>query len=206
MYESFLHYKMVKKVTRSIINLISLKWIIAAFFLIQSISLIALAEIPLAIPKEDRAQLEALFKYLCYKNTFAYVLFGTKPMSMTSEMKGKHSDFELELAWKTWEKYSHLFDIKDFEFFTNSNEDWFSIFIINKKRGLQVIEENLSLFHDRLGCQSSPAEILKKIVKGEDVGNIGLNYSHTLLDVLFGFGTKNAIGFERYRGCCTTPV
>lgn len=175
-----------------------MKWIFAAFILLHPVSLTFSAEVSSSIPVEDRVLVEFLFKYLCYKDTFAYVLFGNKPMSMASEMRGESSDFELELAWKTWKKYSHLFDIKDFAFFTKSDEEWFSIFLINKKRCLEVIEENISLFQERLEFKSNPLEILDRVIQSDDIGAIGLNHSHTLLGILLGFGSKNSIGFERY--------
>lgn len=159
------------------------------------------------ISKADKEKIEKLLSYLFLDEGFSYVLFGSKPMSTIGHDKNTpasyqelypHPLFELESWWQTWEKYSHLFSMKEFFLFAQNGDEWFEVFLINKSNALKVIEENLTLFRDKIGTNFSSSEILEHIVSSRNVFRDGLNKSHALLGLLLGYGKQNAVGFEKY--------
>ena len=159
------------------------------------------------IPKEDSEKIDSLMSYLFLDEGFSYVLFGSKPMSMIGHDKNTpaayrelytHPLFELEFWWQTWEKYSHLFPMKDFFLFAQNGDEWFEVFLINRSNALKTIEENLALFRKKIGVNFSSTEILKHIVSSRHVFEDGLNKSHALLGLLLGYGKQNAVRFEKY--------
>lgn len=159
------------------------------------------------IPKEDSEKIDKLFSYLFLEEGFSYVLLGSKPMSTIGHDKNTpaayqelypHPLFELESWWQIWEKYSHLFQIKEFFLFAQNRGEWFEVFLINKSNALKVIEENLSLFREKMGARFSSQEILEHIVSSHHIFRDGLSKSHALLGLLLGYGKQNAVRFERY--------
>lgn len=159
------------------------------------------------LPQEDKEAIENFFSYLFLDEGFAYVLFGSKPMSTTAydnriqatcEEMRQHPMFALESWWQTWEKVSHAFPLKDFSFFAQRREGWFEIFLVNHSHALDIIEKNLALFREKLGCNFTPKEILESIVSSDSVFKEGLKESQALFGLLLGYGKNNAIGFENY--------
>lgn len=159
------------------------------------------------ISQEDSEAIEKLLSYLFLDEGFSYVLFGSKPMSMIGHDKNTpasyqelypHPLFELESWWQTWEKYSHLFPMKEFFLFAQNGDEWFEVCLINKSNALTVIEKNLPLFRDKIDANFSSREILEHIVSSHNVFRDGLNKSHALLGLLLGYGKQNAVGFEKY--------
>jgi hypothetical protein len=166
------------------------------------------------IPEEDRARIEKLFSYLVWYETFAYVLFGNKPMSVGDQLKIRRPPYyieinpspelatvhELESLWETWEKYTHLFPMSEFIFLTEGNDKYFELHLLNKSNCLKIIEKNLGLFQKKTGRTLNAVEMFDYIVTNAN-GNLyknGLNKSQGLYGILLGFGTENALGFEKY--------
>jgi hypothetical protein len=161
------------------------------------------------IPEEDRAKIEKLLSFLVWDEGFAYVLFGNKPMSRVSQEKQIPSYYmeayqspiyELESLWKTWEKYAHLFPMKEFVFLTENDERLFSIYLLNKSNCLKIIENNLALFQRKTFCNLNAFEMFDYIVAnaGDNIYKNSLNKSQALTGILFGYGTENATGFEDF--------
>lgn len=159
------------------------------------------------IPEQDRDRIEKLFFYLLINEGFAYVLFGSKPMSIIGHDKTTpasykdlypHPMFELESWWKTWEKYCHLFPMKDYLLFAQDDEEWFQVLFINKISSLKIIEENHSFFKEKIGQNLAVTEMFEHIFDSTDFFNCGLNKSHALFGLLLGYGKENSKGFERY--------
>jgi hypothetical protein len=161
------------------------------------------------IPQEDRTRIEKLFSFLVWDEAFAYVLFGSKPMSVCTQEKKLPSHYlelyqspvyELESLWKTWEKYAYLFPMSEFIFLTESNEKLFDIYLLNKSNCLKVIENNLAIFQEKTGCDLNAYEMFDYIVtnSSNNVFKKSLNKSQALYGILLGYGTENSVGFENY--------
>ncbi len=184
------------------------RFFISILFLLYSFSTQATSFQCLSqIPNQDKESIEKLLSYLLFDEGFAYVLFGSKPLSTIGHDKTTptsykelypHPMFELEAWWKIWEKYSHFFPTKDYLFFSQETDNWFEVFLMNKSNCLKVIEENLPLFRERINHNLGPAEILDHLVSSPDIFRVGLNKSQGLLGILLGYGKKNSIGFENY--------
>lgn len=161
------------------------------------------------IPEEDRARIEKLLSYLVWEETFAYVLFGNKPMAVCDQDKIRSPyyleidpspSYELESLWETWKKYAHLFPMSEFIFLTEGNDKYFEVYLLNKSNCLKVIENNLVLFQEKTGCNFNTVEMFDYIVtnSGNDIYKNSLNKSQGLYGILLGFGKENSIGFENY--------
>jgi hypothetical protein len=161
------------------------------------------------IPKEDRARIEKLLSHLVWGETFAYVLFGSKPMAVCNQDKigspyyltvHQSPAYELESLWETWEKYAHLFPMSEFIFLTTGNDKIFELYLLNKSNCLKIIENNLSLFQKKTSCNLNAIEMFDYIVKsaGNDIYKNSLKKSQGLYGILLGFGTENSIDFENY--------
>lgn len=161
------------------------------------------------IPKEDRLRIEKLFSNLIWDETFAYVLFGNKPMSVCDQNKiyspsgierGPDPTYELESLWRTWEKYAHLFPISEFVFLTEGNDNYFEVCLLNKSNCLKVTEKNLNLFQTKTDQNLNAREMLDYIVANAngDMYKKSLNKSQGLYGILLGFGTENSLGYENY--------
>lgn len=166
----------------------------------------AIANMP-EFSQDDKKKIEKLFSYLVLDEGFAYVLFGSKPMSTTGfdnniqatcEEMGQHPMFELESLWHTWEKYSDYVPMNDFVLFAQRRDEWFEIFLINKLNALNIIKDNLVLFREKLSKNLTPREIIDNIVASRSVFRDGLNKSQALFGLLLGYGKKNAVGFENH--------
>src|SRR5580658_1568599 len=74
------------------------------------------------IPLEDKLKLESLFYLIFNEDHAAYTLFGNKPVSSSGWFDVVPWENIIESAdcqnfndeWKIWEKYRHLFNIKDY--------------------------------------------------------------------------------------------
>jgi hypothetical protein len=161
------------------------------------------------IPEGDRARIEKLLSYLVWDETFAYVLFGNKPMSVCNQDKIRSPYYleidpspvyELESLWETWKKYAHLFPMNEFLFLTEGNEKYFEVYLLNKSNCLKAIENNLVLFQERTGCNLNAFEMFDYIVThaGNDLYKNSLSKSQGLYGILLGFGAENSFGFENY--------
>ncbi len=159
------------------------------------------------VPKKEMDRIENFLSYLILDEGFAYVLFGSKPMSIIGydkttpiSYKELYSSplFELESWWKTWEKYQYLFPMEEYLFFVQNKETWFEIILINKVNFIKIIETHLTLFQEKIGQTLSTNEIFNHIVSSDDFFTVGLNKSQTLFGLLLGYGKDNAEGFEKY--------
>lgn len=158
------------------------------------------------IPKEDREKIEGFFSYLIFDEGFAYSLFGSKPMSTIGHDKTTpssykelypHPLFELEEWWQTWERYSHLFPMQNYLLFAQNGEEWFEVFLLNKSSCLEIIENNLSLFIEKIGVSLEPVEIFELILSSSNLFSEGLQQSQALFGLLLGYGKENSMGFEK---------
>jgi hypothetical protein len=161
------------------------------------------------IPEEDRVRIEKLFSFLIWDETFAYVLFGNKPMSVCDQDKIRSPYYleidpspvyELESLWNTWQKYAYLFPMNEFIFLTEGNDKYFQIYLLNKTNCLKAIKNNLVLFQEKKDCNLNEFEMFDYIVTHARNGlyKNSLNKSQGLYGILLGFGTENSLGFENY--------
>jgi len=180
-------------------------------------SAIDITKILNAMPEDDREALEWFFRCL-FHDTFSYVLFGSKPMSISSFLKIEPSrppiyrvadfmDLSIGLAspvrlkmhrgWEVWKKYEHFFPSSNFFLLENRDLECITIVMINKYFFLKKIEENIDDFKEVLGSQITPEKIFEDYLKANDVFKDVLNSHEGLLGTLLGYGRHNAQLFLR---------
>jgi hypothetical protein len=163
------------------------------------------------IDPKDLSLLEDLFRRLFNSNSFAYTLFGPKPMTFNGwnlayydGCSTKHVkicrmiDF---LGWKTWQKYSYLFPSKNFYFTTPKFVDTskhFSYVIFNKKRCEEIITKYLSAFQENTETKKTIQEILDSVCSSSFFEIYKNKKGHiTCLGLLLGYGEQNSQACER---------
>lgn len=151
------------------------------------------------IPDSEQRDLERFFQFLITRETLGYTLFGDKPISCATYLSLENSDgtnttkyLILEKGWQAWLRNRSLISEKHFALKRKSSEKILSIYLINKKKTLEMISENLDEF--RFLGSMDPQEILEKICSEETQNNPIKTVS--LLGIFFGYGKKNSQSFE----------
>lgn len=158
-----------------------------------------------SIPEKDLNNIRFFFSHLVHDTPAPYTLFGDKPISIIECPITKNPFFishsskvcMLHKSFEIWKKYSHLFPSKNYCFVENHEFDKgrYCIVLINKQSCLEIIEKNLSLFHEILEEKLKASEILRCIESSNDLFQT-LKYHQGLLGLLLGFGKNNAFAFH----------
>jgi hypothetical protein len=173
------------------------------------------------ISPSDKENLYLLFEYLFKSHeSFAYTLFGDKPMSFSLIIKPDPSmesildfiridEYALfllkennlpsvfyEQAWNKWESIASL-KMKRFLFLKRNIENFPAIFLINKEAFHKTINTHIKLFKNLLGKDINSEKILSQIEQeNADIDEI-LHHHDSLLGILLGFGKHNSLLFEK---------
>lgn len=185
----------------------------------------SIQEIVKKISEEDQKNLKYLFHSVFLEQEGAYTLFGDKPVSMAGDflIPSWRSTIQgyigiLGNGWKTWEKYKHLFPIRKYIIvseryqFKKSGIVSFYIFVINKKKFIDVINKNIFLFEKLLNRKINPEQMLFDIETGKSSVYTSINRNETLLGILLGYGAHNAslygkkIGYKSYGKGLLKPI
>lgn len=154
------------------------------------------------IPEKDRESLSLFFEALIRLDTFGYTIFGDKPMSATGcWIKSSPFIFNKEAVFRKgqelWEKHSPKLHIKDFVFKFENTDDWYGIFLINKKAFIKVVDCHLDEFRKVLGKNVTPESLFLRIVSSKNsIGEV-LKEDECLFGILFGYGYKNGYMYRR---------
>ncbi len=173
------------------------------------------------LSQKEKDSLDFLFRYF-FENNFGYTLFGNKPISVTSinnfnfynvntkkiyplyEIAGSYCNtyhpynIKLRKAWKVWKKYQNLFSNSPFILFETSKKINVntSIFIINKRATIEIINFYKEDFKSVLKTDSDPQIFINNLIK-TSFTNKHSNLNHALLGILLGYGKNNALNFQK---------
>lgn len=163
------------------------------------------------IPEVDKIKIEHLFEYLLLEGQFSYTVFGNKPVSTIGfikqiakkNLKPVHSEgicayFIQSEKWKVWKKYRDRFPMKNFSLIENDGPSHLELYLINRPACLDKIKQHLKIFHQILGVELTPQQILHKLESSHNFMREGLNGSQVLYGILLGYGEQNARGFENF--------
>jgi hypothetical protein len=159
----------------------------------------------------DLSLLENLFRNLFVNGSFAYTLFGPKPMTNDGYSFAFYDRniFKLTktkmvtnyLGWKVWQKYSCLFPSKNFYLKPPTfadNPKHLSYVIINKAHCKEIISKHLAAFQKCIGAEKTIQEILDAICSSSFFSLCKSKKGHTTcLGLLFGYGEKNSQACEK---------
>lgn len=173
------------------------------------------------IPEKDKKVIKVLFKYLFDEQTFAYSLYGDKPMTFCDvsfknnfltdlsktlpldqfcqaflEIYCEPSSL-IEERWKIWNNYQNQFRISKYILLEKSMGKRTRIFFINKKAFENVVNDNLDLFQKIIDPKITAGELLRQFqLDNTNVFEI-LHNHEGLLGILLGFGRHNATLFQK---------
>jgi hypothetical protein len=144
--------------------------------------------------------LTGLCKELLYTSTFGYTLFGNKPLSLIIDEAWSPSDkgcIFLKFAIPLLRKYEKNLRSKNFMLLLEDNEEMPSVFLVNKRVFLKAVRENITIFQHVLGSDITPEGLLRDIEEKKCELGTAIKKNHALFGILFGFGTRNALAFDR---------
>lgn len=131
-----------------------------------------------------------------------YVLFGSKPICyfaipsktnalITSTNHELESKLRMGIEW--WIKAQPQQTTDDYVFKVSAHDSVHEILCLNKKKVLEAIQENLTLFQYILGHKLTPETLYKKLATNPEPFYKMLKHNKTLVGILLGFGTTNSL-------------
>jgi hypothetical protein len=177
------------------------------------------------LPSKDRKNLEKFFRSAFVFDHFGYVLFGNKPMAISSYVphffyidNGKiffsfsyfaPSNLKNKKNYEIWLKYQKLFPLKKYILKTEQNP-WIKnsrfILLINKKKFVQTIENNISDFDSVFNKETAPFSLLEQAKQQNLLKDILLSHD-ALIGMLLGYGKNNSWKYyERYNNNKKHPL
>lgn len=171
------------------------------------------------IPEDEKSDLKFFLRKLMFRSTFAYTLFGDKPMSFEDLIKEecvwKHYmrsftsiDYGLDLfryqrGWKVWKKYERLFPLKKFIFVQQEYPDskqipaqlgHVSVTLVHKDNFFAILKQYSQDFKKVIGKDFNPHELLNNAFRGKCLMSLAkrIKKHAALLGILLGYGRENA--------------
>lgn len=187
------------------------KWskiiIICLYFIFLNKALASSRDALNSIPQEDQEALRQLFRYL-NDDHFAYTLFGDKPVSLSGDFTITPWENVLERMrcggrfwqkWEVWEKYKHLFPIKNYLLVKEDShfQDSQNIILINKQEFIKIVNQHLALFERVLDRKINPEQMLKDIELGKISFIDNIDNNQMLWGILLGYGKHNAAQYNK---------
>lgn len=165
----------------------------------------------ISLPKKDAKRLEYLFRELIVYNSAGYTVLGNKPVSFECFTNPQfkwdflyiwHTFFSSNLkkyrAWKTWQRYEHLFNKGNKILIWSEPSPWIKngelIVIASKKQVDLILQQNQDDFATLTG--RDPKTVFSKALLSHD----------GLLGILLGYGKTNAWLFYEKNQVRLKPV
>lgn len=151
--------------------------------------------------------LEEFIQRQCLDSESGYVFFGSKPLAFGGASKyhahlidsSCHElDIKLRLGIKDWQKCSILSESDHFLLKIREDKDSYEVVSLNKKRILEVVQENLPLFQYVFGAKANPENIFSLLANGKDRFLPSILHNNAIAGILLGFGTTNSILGSRF--------
>ena len=152
--------------------------------------------------------LETFFRSLLSDTSAGYVLFGDRPVFFctlpdeTALIPGrKNHKWAVQMwagldAWKLISKESSNYILKESDPIVEMGLGH-EFLLINKQAVLTAVEKNLPLFRLRMGVKITPEDILNNLTDPKIRITSLFKEQHTLLGVIFGYGSENGMVYER---------
>lgn len=175
-----------------------------------------------SISSEEQKNIKTLFEILFFKQSFAYSLFGDKPMTLsTNSLEEYSSDGLVKLInidgyceviltppysntasllkedLSVWKKHESKFGIENYLFITTKIADQIYIAFINKRAFKETVNDHIKLFRRMIHPTLSWESLLEEIQNENKDLLDTLHRNKILLGILLGFGKHNASLFQR---------
>lgn len=174
-----------------------------------------------SITPYDRNEIKLLFRDLFFNQGFAYSLFGDKPLSFSETSLFKPTSDQLvnllsidgycqtmltpccepssilEKRWAIWNKHKDLFCFNNYILFIKLIDRKLSIVIINRSQFRKIFDKNIDLFRKNVDRKITYEKLLSEFEFGDKSILEILHHNEGLLGILLGFGTYNAMLFQK---------
>lgn len=157
------------------------------------------------IPAEDKKVLESFFREMQERDSMTYVVFGSKPMMLTSfnqflqEAKQYPFNETLRKGWVTWKKYEKFFPHPNFilRIFGNlEKDDEIDIILINKRNFIKEFKQYPEEY--KLLIETGSIESWLECFSTQSRSFSGsFHHNPVLKGIGFGFGRHNAYLFQK---------
>ncbi len=156
---------------------------------------------------EERDGLEVFFRHVLFWDHGCFVLFGSKPCSLSGFWHLVDDIFpfmayqnrRVEKGWHVWKKYEKLFPKSNFLMFDNPslfNDRYTMIFCVNLHSLKVVLENNREVFEKKLGKKLVIERVIEDFLEKKGTFQEIMN-DHELIGILMGYGCENSWLFER---------
>lgn len=133
--------------------------------------------------------LRAYFTELVYWQDFGYALIGGKPVAV---------DWLYGSTPFRADKQKIIFNSNRFLFKESETDGNVRlVYLINKKKFIEVVGQNIDLFRATIGSEITPQGLLQEIETSPKDLLAVINFDETLLGIILGFGRENAVLFDR---------
>lgn len=162
------------------------------------------------IPVEHQQNIRYLFHHIFLQQDGVYTIFGDKPVSSAGSFLIPKWEAtligypgKLGKAWESWQKYKHKFPISKFVIIgekypsKKSGTVAIYIYIINKEKFIETINNHLSLFENILKNKINPEKFLDEIATEKISLLKSIHHKEMLFGLLLGYGRHNAYLYER---------
>ena len=158
------------------------------------------------ISQEDRDTLRTFFyNWMMIEGTAGYTLFGNKPISVIGYLNespavllGVGSSVmskNTAKGYEIWEKYSHLFPSKKYAMIRVKAASWVShIFLVSKQSCYKVVNNNIDCFKQ---FADDEIPVHEQVIQHLLLATTWPSFTQSQIGLLFGFGRKNALAFDR---------
>jgi hypothetical protein len=153
--------------------------------------------------------LENFFKDLVCSSTAGYVLYGEKPLYLNNYCNEKYACTGTKEHKEIIElcevgdicKNFNKFDANYFLHITKQKINEYAhgseLLVINKSSLINVVNKNMSLFQYKLGVNVTAEGLIKQLVDSQETISTLFKGNPSLLGIILGYGTENAITYER---------
>ncbi len=155
---------------------------------------------------QERFYLRKFFKKVVCNDQWGYALFFDKPVSLagfflkcpSQEILHPYSNKLMKKGWKVWKKHAYSFPSSHFllceEIDSSAESILCKVYLINKPAFLKVVNENLTIFKNRLGENFSPEKLLSEIENTKTL-TPHLEHDEGLLGIVLGFEVNSSLLF-----------
>jgi hypothetical protein len=153
------------------------------------------------LSEEDRKVLSLLSENILCRTDWGYTLFGDKPMSSIS-VRNEWARREplkhlIDLATPLLKRYGHVLHDRNFVVHIERSPEVTTYYLINKKSFLQTVQKNIDLFRNWHKKELTPRQLFDLARDDTSIFEDICKKSQALFGILFGYGTQNALTFER---------
>ena len=106
-------------------------------------------------------------------------------------------DYFINLAFPIAQKYETILQASNFAVLIEKGEQDSCIYLINKKAFHETVQQNIEIFRKILGPNITSKSLLHSILRRTNTVDVTLKNNSALLGILFGFGVKNALCYNR---------